>query len=70
MDFVMGDILGFGMVGWVYYTTTGYILSRVIFFGIILFAIIGFFTVIKWVFRRKKPKETAGQKWMRTGRTD
>ena len=72
MQFVMGDILGFGMVGFVYYTTGGYLLSRFIFFAVLILAVIGLVSLFKGIFgglfggRRKK--ETAGEYWMRTGK--
>lgn len=70
MEFVMGDILGFGMIGWVYYNTTGYIFTRIISFSTTILATIGLITIIKWLFTRKRTKETPGQKWLRTGKMD
>lgn len=68
MKFVMGDILGFGIVGFAYHNTTGYLLSRAIVIGLIVFAIIGLGATIKWLFGRRKQKESAGDKWLRTGK--
>lgn len=70
MKFIMGDFMGFGAIGLIYEGFGGYLLAHIIFFALILFAIIGFFATIKWLFTRRKPKETPGQKWMRTGRMD
>ena len=72
MEFVMGDILGLGMVGFVYYNTTGFLLARVITISVILLAIIGTFTLLKTmfciIFKGRKKKESAEEKWLRTGK--
>ena len=70
MKFIMGDIAGFGMVGWMYYDMTGYLIARGIFFAMAILAVIGLITVLKFLFTGRKKKETPGEKWMRTGRTD
>ena len=33
-----------------------------------IFSIIGIITTIKWLLGRRKPKESAGDKWLRTGK--
>lgn len=43
-------------------------LFQVLFLLMVVFAIIGFITTIKWLFTRNKNKETPEQKWRRTGR--
>ena len=70
MKFIMGDIAGFGMVGWVYYDMTGYLITRVLFIGMAILATIGLITILKFLFTGRKKKETPGEKWMRTGRMD
>ena len=70
MKFIMGDIAGFGMVGWVYYDMTGYLIARVLFIGMAILATIGLITILKFLFTGQKKKETPGEKWMRTGRMD
>lgn len=60
-----------GAIGLFYNTTLGGVLAYLIFGLICLFALIGFLTVVKWLFTRKrKKKETAGEKWLRTGKFD
>lgn len=66
----MGDIFGVGVVGWAYYNMTGYLLARILFFGMVLLSVIGLVTVVKFLFGGRKKKETPGEKWMRTGRMD
>lgn len=72
MKFIMGDILGFGMVGFMYYDTTGYLLARIIFFILVAFAIIGLITVLGFIFGRgfkfRKSKEEKERDWIRTGK--
>ena len=70
MKFIMGDFMGFGAIGLVYEGFGSYLLSHIIFFTLIVLAVIGCFTVMKWIFTGRRPKETPGQKWMRTGRMD
>ena len=70
MKFVIGDIAGYGMVGWIYYDMTGYLVTRVLFFALVGLAAIGLITVLKFFFTGRKKKETPGEKWMRTGRMD
>ena len=60
-----------GAIGLFYDTTMGGVLSYLIFGLVCLFAVIGFFATIKWLFTRKrKKKETAGERWLRTGKFD
>ena len=70
MKFIMGDIAGFGMVGWVYYDMTGYLIARVLFIGMAILTTIGLITILKFLFTGRKKKKTPGEKWMRTGRMD
>jgi len=68
INFVMGDLAGFGIIGIVYQGFTNYIISHIIFFILAALCAIGLITSIKWLFTRKRKKETPGQKWMRTGK--
>ena len=68
MQFIMGDFLGIGIIGLGYSGMGGYLLSHFVFFAVIIFAVIGLFSTIKWLFGRRKPKESAGDKWLRTGK--
>lgn len=44
-------------------------LLKIIVIAILVFAVIGVITTIKFFANRKKNKETDGQYWLRTGRT-
>lgn len=44
-------------------------LAKVLFFLIIVFAVIGIISTIKFFAGRKSRKETPGEYWMRTGKT-
>lgn len=44
-------------------------LMKIIVIAILVFAVIGVITTIKFFANRKKNKETDGQYWLRTGRT-
>ena len=72
MQFVMGDILGFGMVGFMYYNTTGYPISRLIFFVVLILAVIGLIALFGKLFTgglfKRRQKETDGEYWLRTGK--
>lgn len=58
-----------GGIGLYYDDTLGGIITYLVFGLFCILAIIGFITVIKWIFfRRKKSKETPEQKWLRTGK--
>lgn len=57
-----------GAIGIFFSNTWSGILAYLIFGLICILAVIGFFTVIKWLFTGKKKKETAGEKWLRTGK--
>lgn len=77
MRFIIG---GEGAFGWVermtyrgaigiFYTTTWEgVLTYIIAAVIVLLAIIGLFTVLKYLFSRKKSKESAHDRWLRTGK--
>ena len=43
-------------------------LLKLLFIAIIVFAIIGLITTIKFFIRRRRNKETNGQYWLRTGK--
>lgn len=68
MKFLMGEFLGAGGIGFVYYTTWGAILTYILTIVIGILTIIGLITVIKWFFTRRKPKESPHDKWLRTGK--
>lgn len=70
MEFIMGDFFLAGGIGIIYHTTWGGILAHVIFFAMIILSIIGLFSIVKWMFRKKRIKETPGQKWLKTGKMD
>lgn len=58
-----------GAIGIFYDDTMGGVLTFLICGIICILAVIGLFTVLKWIFfRRKKPKEDPGKKWLRTGK--
>lgn len=57
-----------GAIGLFYEDTLSGLLAYLIFGLICLFAIIGIFSLLKWVFFRRKPKEDPGKKWLRTGK--
>lgn len=76
MKFIMGDILGFGMVGFMYYDTTGYLLARIIVFGLIALAVIGLISILRFIFaggikftlRRGKSQADKERDWLKTGK--
>lgn len=57
-----------GAIGIFYNDTLHGILTYLIFGIICLLAIIGLFTVLKWIFFGRKKKEDQGKKWLRTGK--
>lgn len=68
INFVMGDWMGFGIIGIVYEGFANYIISHIIFFVLAALCLVGLVSTIKWIFTRKRKKETPGEKWMRTGK--
>lgn len=73
MNFIAGDVIGLGGIGFVYYSVWGAIFSWIIFIIFALLAIIGLITVIRFFFggrfgNRKKRGETDGEYWLRTGK--
>lgn len=75
MEFVMGELLGIGAIGIMYTSDLGGIAAYAIVIIILLLTLIGLFTILKWIFTRKRKnkrssEETPGQKWLRTGRTN
>ena len=57
-----------GTIGLFYDNTLGGILAYLIFGIVAILAIVGFFTVLKWLFFRRKRKESAEAKWLKTGK--
>lgn len=57
-----------GAIGLFYDNTLGGILAYLIFGIVAILAIVGFFTVLKWLFFRRKRKESAEAKWLKTGK--
>ena len=57
-----------GVIGLFYDNTWTGLLAYLI-FGIVCFlAVIGLFTVLKWIFFGRSKKEDPGKKWLRTGK--
>ena len=59
-----------GCVGLFYSSTIGGVLTFIIAILFFALAIIGLITVLRFFIKGRKPKETPGQKWLRTGRID
>lgn len=59
-----------GGIGFYYDSTLGGVLTYLIVGILCILAIIGFITVIKWLFFGRKKKEDPEKKWMKTGRID
>lgn len=57
-----------GAIGLYYDSTWGGVLTYIIFGLFIIFAVIGLFTVVKWIFSGKKKKKDPGQEWLKTGK--
>lgn len=57
-----------GVIGLFYDNTLTGILAYLIFGVICILTIIGFLTVLKWLFFGRRKKEDPGKKWMRTGK--
>ena len=78
MKFVIGaeDFLGWldratykGAIGIFYNDTWSGVLAYLIFGLIIIFAVIGFVALLKFLFfRPKKPKTSSADKWLKTGK--
>lgn len=68
MEFIMGEFMSVGGIGLVYYNTWGFIFTHLIFFALVIFAVIGVISTLKFLIGGRKPKETAEQKWIRTGK--
>lgn len=58
-----------GAIGIFYDDTLSGVLAFLIFAIVCILAVIGLITVLKRIFFGKRPKETPGERWMRTGRT-
>lgn len=57
-----------GVIGLFYKDTLGGILSYLIFGIVAILAIIGLICVLKFFFVGRKPKESAHDRWLRTGK--
>lgn len=58
-----------GIIGIAYESTLSAILAYIVFGVFCILAVIGFCTVIKWLFTGlPRKKEDPGKKWLRTGR--
>jgi len=57
-----------GAIGFFYDDTWGGVLAYLIVGLICLLAVIGLITVIRFIFRPRKPKMTPSEKWMKTGK--
>lgn len=57
-----------GAIGIFYDDTLNGLLAYLIFGIICLLAVIGLFTVLKWLFFGRRKKEDPGKKWLRTGK--
>ena len=66
------NVLGInaGIIGIAYENTFGCILAWITTIIIGILAIIGLLAVIGFIRKSRKPKETPGQKWLRTGKMD
>lgn len=77
MKFILGGETGWGWlerasykgaIGLFYDDTLSGVLAYLIFAIICVLAIIGLISVVKRIFVGKRPKETPGEKWLRTGK--
>lgn len=57
-----------GAIGLFYDDTLGGVLAYLIFAVVAILAVIGLFTVLKWLFFGRKHKESPEDKWLRTGK--
>lgn len=57
-----------GGIGLYYNDTLGGVLTYITFAVIVILAIIGLFTILKWITFGRKSKEDPGKKWLRTGK--
>ena len=57
-----------GGIGLYYNDTWGGVLTYLVFGIIMLLAVIGLISVLKWLLFGRKPKEDPGKKWLRTGK--
>lgn len=57
-----------GAIGIFYKDTLGGILAYLIVGLLILLAVIGLITVLRFIFRPRKKKMTPGEKWLKTGK--
>lgn len=64
----LGTLSYRGVVGFFYTDTMGGLLTFIICGAILLFAVIGVLSVLKFLFFRRKAKEDPGKKWLRTGK--
>lgn len=57
-----------GGIGLYYNDTWGGVLTYITFGIILILAIIGLFSVLKWIAFGRKTKEDPGKKWLKTGK--
>ena len=57
-----------GGIGMYYDSTLGGVVTYLIFGAVLILAVIGLLTVLKWIFFGRKKKEDPGKKWLRTGK--
>lgn len=57
-----------GAIGLFYDNTLSGILAYLIFALVCVLTVIGLFTVLKWMFTRKKKKKDPGEEWLKTGK--
>lgn len=57
-----------GVIGLFWNTTLGGILSFLVFATIVILAIIGLITIVKWFSGRKSRKMDPHEKWLKTGK--
>ena len=68
MHFLAGDAFGMGGIGIVYDGPLGAIGTWIVFITIIILSIIGLLTTLKFLFTRKRKKETPEERWLKTGK--
>lgn len=68
MNFFAGEILGMGGIGIIYNGPMGAIGTWLLFIIMVILSVIGLFTTLKFLFTRKRKKETPEEHWLRTGK--
>lgn len=64
----LGSLSYRGVIGLFYDSTWGGVLAFIIVAVVALLAVIGLFSVLRFIFGGRKPKETPHEKWLRTGK--